>query len=352
MSLDLAGALRYPPPRPGWLATHAEDILEPALPIVDAHHHIWAQDGQIYDLEALCGDITTGHNVVATVLVQAHHAYRQHGPEHLRCVGETEHIEQQTGARGDAGAPPFLCAGIVGFADLLLGDAVAEVLDAHHAASPTRFRGARHSVSRDSNFPSGIVLRPAPAHLLADPQYRRGLATVMRHGLSYDAMLYHQQIPELTAVATELVDLSIVLDHFGCVLGVGPYADTRQATFDRWRSDIRELARCPNVTVKLGGMGMIICGASYHERAAPPSSAELAQAWRPYVETCIEAFGAGRCMFESNFPVDKGMFSYAVVWNAFKRLCAGATKAEKAALMGGTAARVYRLPEAVHAALE
>ena len=192
MSLDLAGALRYPPPRPGWLATHAEDILEPALPIVDAHHHIWAQDGQIYDLDALRDDIGSGHKVVATVLVQAHHAYRQHGPEHLRCVGETEHIEQQIRARGETGSPPFLCAGIVGFADLLLGDAVAEVLDAHLAASPTRFRGVRHSVARDSNFPNGIVLRPAPAGLLAEARYRRGLAAVMHRGLSYDAMLYHE----------------------------------------------------------------------------------------------------------------------------------------------------------------
>ena len=352
MSLNFAGALRYPPPRPSWLATHVEKILEPELPIVDAHHHIWAQDGHTYDLDALRGDTDLGHKVVATVLVQAHHAYRQHGPAHLRCVGETEHIEQQIRARGEADSPPILCAGIVGFADLLLGDAVAEVLDAHGAASPERFRGVRHSVARDSNFPHGIVLRPAPAGLLADAQYRRGLAAVMGRGLSYDAMLYHEQIPELTALARELSDLSIVLDHYGCVLGVGPYASSKQQTFQRWRSDIQELARCPNVTVKMGGMGMVICGATYHERPAPPASLELADAWRPYVECCIDAFGADRCMFESNFPVDKGMYSYAVVWNAFKRLCGGASRAEKSALMGGTAARVYRLPQAVQLAFQ
>lgn len=347
MALDVTGKLRYPPPRPDWLAQVQEDIIEPELAIVDPHHHIWVQDGHAYGLDELRSDVQSGHRVVATVLVQAHHAYRDSGPEHLRCVGETEHIEQIVAAQGQPEPAPYLCAGIVGYADMLLGAAVEEVLQAHQVASPQRFRGVRHSVGRDPYFPEGIVLRPAPAQLLADARYRAGLAAVARAGLSYDAMLYHCQIAELTEVARALPELPIVLDHFGCIIGVGPYVGREQETFAAWRHDVVDLARCPNVSVKLGGMGMVICGARFHDQALPPNSRALAQLWRPYVETCIEAFGVERCMFESNFPVDKGMFSYAVLWNAFKRLAAGASTDEKAALFGHSAARFYRLPQPV-----
>ena len=347
MALDVTGKLRYPPPRPDWLARVQEDILAPDLPIVDPHHHIWAQDGHPYGLPELRSDVCSGHKVVATVLVQAHHAYRDSGPEHLRCVGETEHIEQIVADQGQPEPSPYLCAGIVGYADMLLGDAVEEVLQAHQSASPQRFRGVRHSVGRDPHFPDGIVLRPAPAQLLGDARYRAGLRAVARAGLSYDAMLYHSQIPELTAVARALPELPIVLYHFGCIIGVGPYVGREQDTFTAWRRDVLELARCPNVSVKLGGMGMVICGARFHEQALPPGSQELARLWQPYVDTCIEAFGVQRCMFESNFPVDKGMFSYAVLWNAFKRMATGASADEKAALFGRSAARFYRLPEPV-----
>lgn len=351
MALDVTGNLRYPPPRPDWLGQVKEDILEPALPIVDPHHHIWEHDGHAYGIAQLSEDVQSGHRVVATVVVQAHHAYRESGPEHLRCVGETEHIEQLVGMRGQAQTAPYLCAGIVGFADLLLGDQVEEVLQAHQTASPQRFRGVRHSVSRDPHFPDGIVLKPAPAWLLADKRYRAGLRAVARAGMSYDAMLYHCQIPELSEMARALPELPIVLDHFGCIIGVGPYRGREQDTWARWRHDMQELARCPNVSVKLGGMGMVICGARFHERDRPPDSQELARLWQPHVETCIEAFGVRRCMFESNFPVDKGMYSYAVLWNTFKRIAAGASADEKTELFGGTAARFYRLPESVQALL-
>lgn len=179
--------------------------------------------------------------------------------------------------------------------------------------------------------------------MLADARYRAGLAVLSGRGLSYDAMLYHQQIPELTAAARALPGLPIVLDHLGCMIGVGPYRSKERETFAEWRSDIADLASCLNVSVKLGGLGMVICGPTWHENDTPPTSAELAQAWRPQIEACIELFGPTRCMFESNFPVDKGMFSYAVMWNAFKRLTAGASEDEKDALFRGTASRFYRL---------
>ncbi len=345
MALDVTGALRYPDPDAAWLARHVEDILEPDIPIVDAHHHIWAQPGNLYGIDDLRADVLTGHKVVATVFVQAHHAYRSDGPEALRCVGETEHIEQLANeAKASSDAAPFSpCAAIVAFADLMLGREVTQVLEAHRAASPKRFCGVRHSVSRDPHFPQGIVLRPAPPRMLEEPRFRAGLATLAEHGLSFDAMLYHSQIVELTAAARAVPELSIVLDHFGCIIGVGPYVGRERETFNTWRKDIQELARLPNVSVKLGGMGMIICGARFHENASPPSSRELADAWRPHVETCIEAFGVDRCMFESNFPVDKAMFSYPVLWNAFKRLTAGATAREKALLFGANAARLYMI---------
>ena len=343
MALDVTGAWRYPHPNAAWLARHVEEILEPALPIVDAHHHIWDQPGNVYGIDDLNEDAASGHRIVATVFVQAHHGYRSTGPEALRCVGETERIEAIANAAQRDGGPFRPCAGIVGFADLTLGRRVADVLDAHRIASPTRFCGVRHSVARDPHFPNGIVLRPAPPHLLADREFRAGLATLAEYGLSFDAMLYHRQIGELADVAKALPHLSIVLDHFGCLIGVGPYVGREQETFAAWRDDIRRLAKSPNVSVKLGGMGMIICGARFHERALPPASAELAQAWRPSVETCIEAFGPERCLFESNFPVDKAMFSYAVLWNAFKRIAAGASASEKALLFHANAARIYKL---------
>ena len=343
MGLDVTGRYRYPPPAPEWLARRREDVFDPALPIVDAHHHLWVEHESPYLLDELADDVADGHAIVATVFVQAHYGYRHGGPAHLAPVGETEKVAAIAEAAEQRGVSTAIVAGIVAFADLTLGDRVAEVLDAHARASGGRLRGVRHSVSRDPLFPDGIVLRPAPAGLLADPRYRDGLATVAAHGLSYDAMLYHCQLPELTAMARAIPDLPIVLDHLGCILGVSPYRGREQEVFAAWRADLAELARCPNVSVKIGGMGMIVCGATWHERPMPPSSLELAEAWRPYVETCIELFGVDRCMFESNFPVDKAMYSYRTLWNAFKRLTAGASKDERAALFAGTAARIYRI---------
>jgi L-fuconolactonase len=343
MSLDITGRYRYPPPRADWLALHQEDIIEPDLPIIDAHHHIWEEPGNPYLLDDFAADLASGHAIEASVFVQAHYGYRETGPEVLRPVGETEKIVALVTEVEVRGISTKVCAAIVGHADLMLGSDVAAVIDAHIAVAGDRFKGVRHSVSRDSHFPGGIVLRASPSGMLANPAYRAGLATVARYGLSYDAMLYHQQIPELTEVARAMPKLPIILDHYGCMIGVGHYEGCEAETFREWRASMAELAACPNVSVKLGGMGMIICGADWNERPAPPSSTELAAAWTPLVESCIEMFGVERCMFESNFPVDKGMYSYAVLWNAFKRIAQGASADEKAALFRDTAARVYRI---------
>jgi predicted TIM-barrel fold metal-dependent hydrolase len=341
-----------------------EPILEPGLAIVDPHHHLW-RDRQLpprggagmhgfeavirraprYLPDELLADLTSGHDVRATVYIECRSMYRTDGPEHLRCVGETEFVRAATdlAAPGPNG-PIRACAGVVGHADLDLGDRAAEVLDAQIAAGRGRFRGVRHWAAHD---PDPDVLGPlsglCPAGLYASDAFRAGFRHLAPRGLSFDAWLLEPQLPELIALARAFPDASIVLDHVGTPLGVGGYAGRLAERFEAWRDNIRELARSPHVTVKLGGLAMAFCAFPSFLQDPPASSEQLAGEWRPYVETCIEAFGAERCMFESNFPVDLGGADYATLWNAFKRLAAGASGDEKAALFSGTASRVYRL---------
>jgi predicted TIM-barrel fold metal-dependent hydrolase len=236
--------------------------------------------------------------------------------------------------------PARLCAGIVSHADFRLGARVREVLEAHIAAS-SRFRGIRYSTPWDDD----VQLTPQrpPKGIMADPTWRRGFAQLQPLGLTYDALLFHTQIAELINLATAFPQTLIVLNHVGCPIGVGPYSGKRDEVFAAWSKSIRELSRCENVTVKVGGLGMHVFGFGFDKRKTPPSSQELADAWRPYVETCIAAFGPDRAMFESNFPVDKISCAYKVIWNAFKRLAAGASPDEKRALFHDTAAGVYGL---------
>lgn len=343
MGLDVSGKFRYPPPNEMWLNQDVEDVLDPSLSIIDSHHHLWTEHEVPYLGPEIMCDLNSGHRVRATVFVQAHYGYRQDLPPHLAPIGETEKVAAIAEQCAAEGCPTQIAEAIVAFADLTLGSKVQEVLDAHAVAAKGRLRGIRHSVSRDTHFPDGIVIKPSQAGLLLDSTYREGLKTLGRLGLSYDAMLYHQQIPELTETAGALPDLPIILDHMGTKLGVGPYAMSVQETFDSWRDSMRDLAQCPNVTVKIGGLGMVICGARWHEHLEPPGSIALAKSWKPQIETCIELFGAERCMFESNFPVDKAMVSYRTLWNTFKRVTVAASRSEREALFAGTASRVYRL---------
>ena len=333
---------QHPVPRPAWLALHTEEIIEPALPIIDPHHHLWARDGQDYFLDELLADLGSGHNIVATVFLQCSWAYRKDGAEALRPVGETEYVAGVADAAALRGCTTKVCAGIVGHADMNLGEAVDAVLEAHIAAAGGRFRGIRHLTAREETFWASIA-PPPPARMMGTDRFRAGIGRLERFGLSFDAWLYHTQISELTALARAFPGTAMVLNHFGGVMGIGRYEGRRDAVFADWHAAIRELASCANVSIKLGGFGMMLPGFGFNGLPRPPSSETLAAAWRPYFEACIEAFGPDRCMFESNFPVDKAMFSYAVAWNAFKRLAAGASAGEKAALFHDTAARVYRL---------
>jgi predicted TIM-barrel fold metal-dependent hydrolase len=331
-----------------WLAGAEEEALEPDLRICDPHHHLWDRPDSRYLLDELVAD-ARAHRIEKTVFVECGAMYRAEGDtaEAHRPVGETEFVEAvaATSASGRHG-PMRANAGIVGHADLLLGDAVDEVLEAHLAASPERFRGVRHSAAW---HPSDEIRRShsaPPPHMLGEARFRAGFGRLALHGLSFDAWLFHTQIDELTDLARAFEETTIVLDHVGGPLGIGPFEGRRDEVFREWRRSISDLAACPNVYVKLGGLTMPICGFGWHERPQPPSSLELAQALGPYYLHCIEAFGPDRCMFESNFPVDKASCSYTVLWNCFKRLSQGFGEAERAALFHDTAARVYRLGHA------
>jgi len=324
-----------------WLARVEEPILHPEIPIVDAHHHLWIRDGAPYLLREFAADLATGHHVVGSVFAECHSMYRTSGPESLRSVGEMEFVAgiaamSDARAFGSAG----VCCAAVGAVDLTLGPRIEPVLDALTAASGGRFRGVRASVCWDA---SESLHRAAPrAGFLGEPAVREAIAVLARRGLSLDCWLYHPQISELTAVADAYPDLLVILNHTGTPILGGPYRDRLDDVKRRWLAAMTELARRPNVYVKLGALPAKFAGAN-KERGLPPSSTDVADAWRPWIEPCVELFGADRCLFESNFPVHKNWVSYPVLWNAFKRIAAGATAAERAALFAGSAVRAYRI---------
>jgi L-fuconolactonase len=337
-----AEAANYLHVRNDWLARRKEPILEPDLPIVDPHHHLWDRAGWRYLLDDLLADTNSGHNILATVFVQARALPRAGGPEELKPVGETEFINgvaamTESGIYGRIRA----CAGIVSHADLMLGSRVEPVLAAHERAGGGRLRGIRHITAWDADPQVVNPGNPAVAGMLGDAKFREGFGVLARMGYSFDAWLYHPQLDELTRLADAFPDARIVLNHCGGIVGLNAYK--KDEVFPVWKKSIDALAKRPNVHVKLGGLGMRLCGHGFDKLAEPPSSQLLADTWRPYIEACIAAFGPARAMFESNFPVDKGSYSYWVFWNACKLLAKGASAAEKADLFVGTAKRFYKL---------
>lgn len=335
-------------PRNDWLARHVEDILEPGLPIIDPHHHLVERpETGRYLLPELLADTRSGHNVIATVYLEWLSMYRATGPAEMKPVGEIEFANGVAAMAASGGyGKTQVCAGIVGYADLALGGAVEKVLEAQITAGggpDGRFKGVRYISATDQDQAAWGAAVQRPGHMLAQPNVREGIATLGRFGLGLDTWLYHTQIPELIDLARAFPDQPIVLDHVGGAIGLGRYQGKRDEVFAAWSGQIRDLASCPNVCIKLGGLGMRVFGFDVHEHVDPPSSETLAGLWRPYIETCIAAFGPDRAMFESNFPVDKGSGSYQVFWNAFKRITAACSAEEKAALFSGTARRFYRL---------
>lgn len=316
-----------------------EPILDPGIAICDAHHHLWSKASQCYLLPDILDDIDCGHRIKDTVYVEWRSHYRTDGPPQLRPVGETMFAESI--ARESEGRPAQVCAAIVGFADLLLGDAVAPVLDAHVAAS-ARFRGVRHVGMWDAD-PGVVGMAPvADKHVYLDKTFRAGFRRLRDHALTFDAWVFQTQLDDVTDLARSFPDQPIVMNHLGGVLGTGPYAGRGDELFSQWRAAISQLAQCPNVMMKLGGLGMARSGIDLPRGKAASQSA--AEAWRPWIEHCIEVFGADRCMFESNFPVDKAKISYRDLWNAFKRVVAGLELSDREQILGGNARRFYRIP--------
>ena len=333
--------------RPDWLDRHKEPTLEPDLPIVDPHHHLYIRQGLRYLVDELRADMDSGHNIVATVFVQARSMYRETGPVEMRPVGETEFVNGvaamfASGVFGKTRA----CAGIVGYADLRMGPGLDALLAAHIRAGGDRFRGIRHITAWDADSSLNNPDYPSPPGLMGDRTFREGFSKLGPLGLSFDAQVYHPQIDELASLAGAFPDVKIVLNHSGVPLRAGVYQNRRDEVFARWKASIKSLAAHPNVYVKVGGLGMRYGAFGFSDQAEPPSSDAVAAAFRPYFEACIEAFGTSRAMFESNFPVDKVSYSYQVFWNACKRITAGASPAEKADLFAGTATRAYRLTPA------
>jgi L-fuconolactonase len=341
-----------------------EPILEPDLPIIDPHHHLWDWPESVFSNQAqpehgfttvirrcmryllpeLLADLESGHNICATVFMECGAMYKADGLETFRCVGETEFANgvaamSASGRYGKA----RICAGIVGHADLTQGASVRDVLEAHQRAGGGRLRGVRHAAPFDAD--PQVLGRPsyAASGLYHSPQFRQGFAQLANCGLSFDAWLFEPQLPDVIDLARSFPDVPLILDHLGTPLGNAAYQGEREARFAIWHDNIRKLAALPNVSMKVGGLGMVFCNfPSFLQEPAAPAS-QLASEWKPYVETAIEAFGTARCMFESNFPVDLGACNYKVLWNAFKILAKDCSADEKADLFYGTANRVYKL---------
>ncbi|MEE2768569.1 MAG: amidohydrolase family protein [Actinomycetota bacterium] len=316
-------------------------MIDPERPIVDPHHHLWRRPGMDYLLEDLRQDTGSGHNVEKTVFVECRASYRESGPEHLRPVGETEFVAKI--AADSKVKPGAKIAGIVAHADLTLGESVEEVLNAHEEAGQGLFRGIRHAGAHALHPEVLLIPGRAPANLFADEAFRNGVRRLGQLGYTYESWHYHYQLSEFTQLARSAPETAIILDHFGTPLGVGPYESERKEIFSQWKHDIRELAECPNVVAKLGGLAMPDNGFNWHLGDSPATADQLVDAQGGYYLHAIECFGPDRCMFESNFPVDRLSVSYRVLYNAFKKIASGFSEEERTSMFRDTASRIYRI---------
>jgi L-fuconolactonase len=319
-----------------WRALVDEPVIDPDQRIVDPHHHLWPAGPLPYSLPDLLADVGRGHKVEHTVFMECRASYRTDGPPEIAPVGETQWVAGESARSGG------LIAGIVGHADLRLAN-LDKILDAHTEAGGGLFRGIRDALSRAEPGDGLMIAGGAPVGLFEDPGFRAGVARLGERGLTYDTWHYHYQNPEFLALARAVPGTTMVLDHFGTPIGVGRYADQRDAIFDEWKRDIAQIAACGNVVAKLGGMAMPDNGFGWHVAERPPTSDEFVAAQGRYYHHMIETFGADRCMFESNFPVDRMSLSYGVLWNGLKKIASEYSPAERESLFAGTAERVYRL---------
>lgn len=326
-----------------WYASVVEDIIDPARPIIDSHHHLWSVETMfgIYELPALWADTQSGHNVQKTVFIDCHSNYRKEGPSQLKPIGETEYVAQ---VAADSAADPerATIAAIVSHANMELGEEVEAVLAAHEAAGNGLFRGIRHAAAYDNTKSLWNSGRPTPGPY-AKPEFRAGVKKLGELGYTFDAWHFFHQNQDFTELARAVPETTMILDHFGTPLGVGAYADKTEEIFSQWQVDIEELAKCENVVAKLGGLAMPDNGFGWDKRDTPPTSDEFVAAQERYFKHTIDCFGPRRCMFESNFPVDKLSISYHVMWNGMKKIAASYSQDEQHDMFYGTAERVYRL---------
>lgn len=328
-----------------WLGLRTEDVIEPSLPIVDPHHHLWHRHDPYLPSE-LVKDLTSGHQVRGSVFIECGFMYRTDGDAAFSSIGEVEYVNGVAAAFA-AGYYGNLraCSGIVGKVDLTIGSRAGGVLEACLARAPDRFRGIRQMASWDASPEVNMLMHPPPKELMMDKRFREGFAELAPLGLSFDAYCYHPQLPELIDLVDTFPNTRFIINHIGGLQRVGPYRESLESNFLHWKTNIISLAERPNTYVKVGGMGMRGLGFDFVDRDLPPTSEELSKAWQPFAETCIEAFGPDRSMFESNFPVDKASVSYRTLWNTFKRIVSEYSAEEKRDLFARTAINAYRLPE-------
>ncbi len=325
-----------------WLASVKEDIINTDQRILDPHHHLWDAPGMWgrYVLEDLWGDTESGHNVEKTIFIDCHSGYRTDGPDHLKPVGETEYVAAVAAESAVADGKATI-SGIVSHANMTLGEGVREVLEAHEAAGNGLFRGIRHAGPSDS---TGSLMNPGGRGCpYARDDFRLGVSVLGSMGYTYDTWHFFHQNQDFLELASAVPDTTMILDHFGTPLGVGAYEGRQDEIFEVWKEDIEAIAACPNVVAKLGGMAMPDNGFGWDKRDTPATSDEFVEAQRKYFLHTIACFGADRCMFESNYPVDKLSISYHVLWNALKKIAADFSAAEQDAMFYGTAARIYRV---------
>ena len=333
-----------PPELDAWLELTQEDVLDPGIPICDPHHHLWDKPGDRYMIDEISRDVGSGHNIVQTVFVEVDAMYRSSGPEEMRPIGESEWV-RGIGAQSDSGlyGRTKVATGIVGYANLNLGARVEPVLEAMESVSSGRFRSVRHTCSWDEYEPLRSHRSGWPG-MMAETKFREGLSKLIDRGHSFDALVYHPQLSELTELVDAFPNGVFVLNHIGRPLGVGPYQGHRDKVYEVWKKDMAKLAERSNVLVKVGGLGNRVSGFGWDTQPEPPNSQELVEKTSPYYLYTIEVFGPERCMFESNFPVDKNSYSYQTIWNSFKRMTQGFSSTEKTWLFHDTAAKAYRLP--------
>lgn len=326
-----------------WLNQVREEVIDPDREIVDPHHHLWPRPHPAlhYDLEDLWRDTEDGHNVTQTIFMECGAAYRKDGPEHLKPIGETEYIADRA-ARSAADPGKATIAAFIGHADLR-HESLDDILDAHLEAARGLFRGIRHAGPHDPAGGTFTIPPSAPEGLYSDEAFRRGVARLGERGFTYDTWNYHHQVQDFRDLAAAVPGTTMILDHFGTPLGVGPYEGKRDENFPRWKEDIAAVAEMPNVYAKLGGLAMPDNGFGWHERDTPPTSDEFVEMQAPYYHHAIRCFGPERCMFESNFPVDRLSIGYRVLWNGLKKIAADYSEAEQEAMFSGVARRVYSI---------